>query len=407
MKKIFLFVFLTAIMATVNMSCTDPYALQTNTFEDALVIEGTMTNEFKIQEIKLTRTYRFEENGPKVEHGADVYVTDNMGNHYNFDEANGKYVSATAFQAAPNTNYQLHITTNDGKTYISSNEQLTTVNPIQNVTAFVAAKEGVRGVQINVSSFDPTSTSKYYRYEYDETYKIIAPQWINQEAIAHYFPAGSNPPGEMLFQTRTTEAKTCYSTEKSDHIILTNTSNLSEDRVDFPVRFIARANHIIMNRYSILVKQYVQNLASYTFYETLKKMSASGSILSQNQPGFFSGNIKCVDNPNEKVIGFFDVSSYSEKRMFFNYSDIFPGEPLPKYPYDCPDITDENKTQYVYSFCFAYQNPMCYGNEMLAWLQSRTKVYGGPYAEDHILYPIQCGDCTSFSSNIKPSFWID
>src|SRR5258705_11322877 len=126
MKKIFLTAFLAAILSTINTGCTDPYALQTNTFEDAVVIEGTITNEFKKQEIKLTRTYRFEENGPKVEHGATIYVTDNLGNQYNFDEDNGKYVSTTEFQAQPNTNYQLHITTNDGRSYISSNEQLTT-----------------------------------------------------------------------------------------------------------------------------------------------------------------------------------------------------------------------------------------------------------------------------------------
>ncbi|MEO8516099.1 MAG: DUF4249 domain-containing protein [Flavobacterium sp.] len=407
MKKTLAISLLVVLITMINSSCTEPYALQTNTFEDAVVIEGTITNEFKKQEIKLTRTFRFEENGPKVEHEAVVTVSDNMGNEYDFEEVDGIYVSTVAFQAVPSTNYQLHITTNNGKTYVSSNEQLTTVNPIQNVTPYVTIKEGVRGVQMNVKSYDPTKTSKYYRYEYDETYKIIAPQWINIEAFAHYFPQGTNPPGELTFQQRTTEAHTCYSTEKSDQIILANTSGLSEDRVDSPVRFIANSNHIIMHRYSILVKQYVENLAAYTFYETLKKTAATGSILSQNQPGFFAGNIKCVDNPNEKVIGFFDVASYSEKRMFFNYTDIFPGEPLPQYPFECPDVTEDNKKQYAFGFCFGFANTTCFGNEILSWINSRQKVYAGLYGDDYILYPIQCGDCTSFSSNIKPLFWID
>jgi len=77
-----------------------------------------------------------------------------------------------------------------------------------------------------------------------------------------------------------------------------------------------------MNRYSIFVKQYVQNFAAHTFYQTLKDISGSESILSQTQPGFFAGNIKSDDNPNEKVIGFFDVSSVSNKRIFFNFSDL-------------------------------------------------------------------------------------
>ncbi|MEO8234709.1 MAG: DUF4249 domain-containing protein [Flavobacterium sp.] len=407
MKKRILIPHILVIIILCMVGCTEPYALQTNNFENAIVIEATITNEFKKQEIKLSRTYTLEENGPKFETGAIAYIIDNLGNKYDFEENNGKYISTSEFQAIANRNYQLHITTNDGKSYISSNEELTTVNPIQNIVPSVIIKDGIRGVEIKVNSFDPTNTSKYYRYEYDETYKIIAPKWLEQEAISNYFPLGSNPPGELLFQTRTTEAKICFSTEKSKNIILTNTNNLSEDRVNYPVRFISSSDHILINRYSILVKQYVQNLKAYTFYETLKKMSSSGSILSQNQPGYFSGNIKSEDNPNEKVIGNFDVSSYSEKRIFFNYADIFPGEQLPKYPYDCPEINQDNNIEYAFGFCFSYVDPNCYGNEILSWIKSRNKVYAGFYGDKYILYPIQCGDCTSFSNNIRPSFWID
>ncbi|MFM9988211.1 DUF4249 domain-containing protein [Flavobacterium sp.] len=407
MKKTFLTQLILATIIVCIVGCTEPYALQTNSFEDAIVVEATITNEFKKQEIKLSRTYRFEENGPKFETSAIVYVMDNLGNRYDFEENNGKYISTSEFQAIANRNYQLHITTSNGKSYSSPNEKLTTVNEIQNLTTSVTTKEGIRGVEIKVNSFDPTNTSKYYRYEYDETYKVIAPQWINTKAISHYFPSGTTPPGEVLFETRTTEARVCFSTEKSNDIILTNTNNLYEDRVNYPVRFISSNNHILMNRYSILVKQYVQDLEAYTFYEILKKTSGSGSILSQNQPGYFLGNVKSEDNPNEKVIGYFNVSSYSEKRIFFNYNDIFPGEQLPKYPYNCPDITEDNKVEYTFGFCFAYINPHCYGNEILSWIYSRNKVYAGFYGDDYVLYPIQCGDCTSFSNNIRPSFWID
>ena len=38
--------------------CTEPYVLQTSNFEEALVIEATLTNEFKKQQIKLSKTYR-------------------------------------------------------------------------------------------------------------------------------------------------------------------------------------------------------------------------------------------------------------------------------------------------------------------------------------------------------------
>ncbi|MGH2664909.1 DUF4249 domain-containing protein [Flavobacterium sp.] len=392
------------LLCLLGISCTEPYALQTNTFEDALVIEATITNEFKKQEIKLSRTYRFEEDGPTFEAGATVYITDNLGNQYNFDELGEKYVSASEFQALPTRNYTLHITTNDGKRYSSTTEMLTTVNEIQNIVPTVATKEGVRGVEININSFDPNNTSKYYRYEYEETYKIITPFWDSERAII--IPP-SEPGGErgIGLIPRVGESKTCYSTDSSNTIILNSTVGLNEDRVHFPVRFISNKNSIIMHRYSILVRQYVQNLAAYTYYKTMKDLSGSGSILSQNQPGFFSGNIRSMTNPNEKIIGFFDVTSVSSKRIFFNYEDIFPGEPQPPYFDEC-EIR-------VWGFCFISENPECKGAKLLSAIESNSLLYLDHYyntAGGYNVYkmvPPPCGDCTTFSSNIKPSFWID
>jgi hypothetical protein len=420
MKKTSIYCYLT-IALTAIASCTTPYAYETNAFEDALVVEATITNEMKKQEIKLTHTIQFEESKPKFETKAVVYITDNEGNQYNFEEADEKYVSVSTFKALPNRNYQLHITTNNGKSYRSTNEALTNVNAMQNITPIVTTKEGAVGVEIVVNSFDPTNSSKYYRYEYEETYKIIAPKWVNVKANARYFEYGSNPSGEIELRPRTTEVRTCFTTSKSDNIILTKTNNLSEDRVNFPVRFISSSDHIIRERYSILVKQYVQNLASQTFYTTLKDISSSESILSQNQPGYFSGNMKSDDNLNERVLGFFDVSSYSEKRIFFNFNDIFPNEKKPDYPYDCPlELTEDQKSEYLYKYCYD-PNPLsnCEGVTALGNFINDKSVFVGGYDEYGVipynsdpsilleLYPIQCGDCTSFSNNIKPSFWID
>jgi Domain of unknown function (DUF4249) len=300
------------------ISCTEPYALQTNSFEEALVIEATLTNELKNQEIKISKTYKFEENGPTFETGATVSVTDDLGTEYLFEEQNGSYFSTVAFQAETGREYKLHITTSDGKTYSSTQQKLTTINQIESVVPTVITNtEGQRGVQIGVNNYDPTNTSKYYRYEYEETYKIIAPKWKPVNAVVLPNDGVVGHPFIALFD-RTSEERICYSTVKSNSLLFTTTTLQAEDRVsNFPVRFISNQNYIITNRYSILVKQYVQSLESYTFYKTLSEISGSGSILSQNQPGFFYGNIRSDDNPTEKVIGFFDVASVSSKRIFF------------------------------------------------------------------------------------------
>ena len=402
-------------------SCTDPYALQTNSYEEAIVIEATITNELKNQEIKVSRTYRFEENGPTTESGATVYVTDNLGKQYDFAEKQGVYVSKTAFQAEPNKEYRLRVITKDGNSYTSRSETLTNQNEIESLTTNVTTIDNEKGIQIIVNSFDPSGKSRYYRYEYDETYKVIAPKWVDTEAFTTIFKNNPKEIGEIILQPRSPkEVRTCYSTKKSETILLSNTNNLIEDRVNFPVRFISSSDYIIMNRYSILVKQYIQNLAAYTYYQTLKEISGSESLLSQNQPGFFSGNIKSDTNQNQKVIGYFEVSSYSEKRIFFNFSDVFPKEEIPKYPYNCPVVlTEDQKKEYVLKYCFDLPPTAvdCKGLTVINKLATKEFIYYGGYNNFGKIpfdgsvfiemYPIQCGDCTSFSSNIKPLFWID
>lgn len=409
MKKYLYKISLLFILTFAISSCTEQYVFQNTDFESALVVEGTITNELKNQTIRLSQVYQLEETGPRLEKGANVFVLDDQGNEYQFEEKDTIYASITPFKAEPGRKYQLKIRTSAGKNYSSDEQILTTETKIDNVTATVENVNGERGVQINVNSFDPTNTSKYYRYEYTETYKIIAPLWSSLEAIIEFYPAippdpdqdlpGSPAAEGVVVRQRNRETRTCFSTKKSDEIILNNTNSLSEDRVHFPVRFISNQNYIISHRYTIFVKQYVQNLAAYTYYKTLKDLSSSGGILSPKQPGFFYGNIKSVENPSEKVIGFFEVSSVSSERIFFNYADLFPREPLPPYyETDCR----------IQDFINCDGLPPCSGPQLRAAIRSKELVLQS--TDFNSLFGMvkpPCGDCTTFSSNIVPPFWID
>ena len=396
--KIFSFILLILLFG-----CTEPYLLQTSNFEEALVVEATITNEFKKQQIKISKTYRLEENGPVFVENADVTIEDNLGNIYHFIEGDEVYESENEFEAIAGRKYNLKIVAN-GKVYTSTQENLTKVNPIENVEVRDLTISGVRGAEIKVKSFDPTNSSKFYRYEFEETYKVIAPKWVPYTVTVDPITK------DLIYTPRTYEARTCYSTVKSNELLLHSTTNLSEDRVDFMVRFIPVVNPIIMHRYSILVKQYIQNLEAYTYYNTLKTISGTDGILSQNQPGFFSGNITCTNNPNEKVVGFFDVSSVSSQRIFFNFEDVFPDTIQPDYFVDCWDNCVEPIEFWcpgTYNYCFGFNAiNMCTGNVVETFLNmtpQRELYYSGVTTVR--LVPQQCGDCTFISSNVVPPFW--
>ena len=99
-----------------------------------------------------------------------------------------------------------------------------------------------------------------------------------------------------------------------------------------------------------------------------------------------------------KVIGFFDVASVSEQRIFFNYIDVFPSMLQPDYPYECV----------IYEFDRTLGGPGCCGiEELISVVTTGNLIF---YLRNEPIYYMvepECGDCTSFSSNVIPDFWQD
>ena len=103
MKDTKIYIFYLLLIGVTANSCVEPFDFETISFDDALVIEATITNEFKLQEICLTRTFKFEENAPFGESNANVVITDDLLNTYLFEETiPGKYISINEFSAEPN-----------------------------------------------------------------------------------------------------------------------------------------------------------------------------------------------------------------------------------------------------------------------------------------------------------------
>jgi len=390
-------------------SCVEPFDFETISFENALVVEATITNEFKNHEISLTRTFNFEEDVPPGENNAIVVVTDDLLNTYTFEEAtSGKYVSITEFSAEPNRIYELSITTQNGGTYSSRPTVLPQVTQVDDLIAIRETNsDGLDGVTIYANSFDPTGNSRYYRYEFEETYLIIAPFAISPEEVV---VLSDIPPysieTSVTTQPRSREERSCFNTIVSNTIIQTQTTGLQEDRVSrFPIHFLQNNDPIIRDRYSINVKQYVQSLEAFTYYKVLNELSGSESLLSQNQPGFINGNIISNENPDEKVIGFFEITSVSSKRLFFNFNDIFPDVNRPFYFTEC--ILDSPRLVSEADPTISPLIDLIQSNS-LRHVETNTDFFGNIIPDTpYRMVNRPCGDCTVYGSNIKPDFWID
>ena len=392
-------------------SCKEEIELETQDFESVLVVEGTITNEFKFQEIKVSRTYLLEAHEQVLEDNANVTIVDNMDNTYSFTQnTEGTYISDIEFEASPNTNYTLLITTSNGKQYKSLETELTPISQIDNLYTENSENE----VQIFIDSANDDNEAQYFRYEYEETHKIVVPYYSSLDAVITNVLLNGKE-FDIILVPKTEDQRICYTTNSSIDIIQTSTNQLNNNIVSrFPIRIINNDDSILRERYTILVKQYVQSLEAYNFYKIINELSTSESLLSENQSGYVIGNVSSVNDETEKIAGYFEVASVSSKRIYFNYFDV--GVPRPKYPYDCEYRTDEEGI-YNLNINHLILDYSLNGGEsgepdqraILYDLLSPGDYYkylGGGFGIYKIVSP-ECGNCTSFSSNIQPDFWED
>jgi len=382
------------------LSCIEEIDVKTeDEFTSSLVIEAIITNQEINQKILLSRAYLLEDSGPFPESNAQVSITDSNNNNYQFEETEpGLYESSSIFAAEPNLEYKLNIITSNGRVYSSDNmvlTQQTTIDDLYFERGFNENND--EGVLVKVDSYDPTGNSEFYRFTYEETFKIIAPLYSPLELVVI---DPNSIPVQFALEVKEEQQQVCFRTDLSNNIVIGSTSLIDEDRLSgFRVRFVSRDNYSISHRYSILVTQYVQSLQGHEFYKSLKELSENESILSETQPGFISGNVFSVSDADEKVIGFFEVSSADSRRIYFNYEDLFPGEDLPPYIISCTLFSPE------------LINPA--GSSPLLDAVNSGNMYYAPNDDQmesegpYDLTQPACGNCTVLGNNVPPDFWVE
>lgn len=400
MRKINYTYIIIVLIIGLFFNCKEPFDIESIDFINAFVVESTITNELKFQQVKITKTYTLDSQEPEYENNASVWIEDNFGSSYSFiQNEEGIYISEQEFQALQDRLYQLFIITQDGGQYKSTRIELAPNSEITNLYAESSTKNnGEIGVQVYLDSDNENSDAQYFRYEYTETYKIIAPEWHHRDIIIENFRSDIDEgfKYDIIILPREQEERICFKTINSLGVIQTSTNDLEENKIyRFPIIFINKNSSVLRDRYSILVKQYTQSIEAYTYYKMINDLGDSGSILSPNQPGFVQGNISSETNKNEKVLGYFDVSNVDSKRIYFNYADFTNLQP--PYEYSCDKL--------ILNY-YQYEQP----NERQKLYQRVTdfnyKLRGVTGSVYTIVKP-QCGDCTTIASNIRPEFWED
>lgn len=403
MKKLIKYILILCCCSLIY-TCIEPIEFTTNSFNTNLVVNSIITDEFKTQKIELSRTIPIDSLNLSPEKDANVSIVDDTGLTYNFQENGaGVYTSINQFAAQADRKYTLNIETKDGNKYVSSPQPVPAKSTIKEITAGIENNSLTQKPEFlfKVSSDITTNTGQYYRYEYDETYKIRTPLWnprkivIISDTIPYKFDLVQKDPliDGVGF---------CFPNKQSKAVFLTETVSLAQDQViGFPLRQIPIESYIVGIRYSILVKQYVLNQNTYNFYSLMEKFSDPDDIFSQTQVGNIPSNISSVNNPEQdKVIGFFEVSSVSKKRLFVNRKD-FTESPFINYEL-LALCAERREPQIVDDF---NRSPLL-NHLRIGWVYQTDSETPDPNRPYRLTIKI-CGDCTHLGPAKTPDFWVD
>ena len=368
-----------ALIIVILTTCKKPYAPPAITaINNFLVVDGNInTAPNSSTTITLSRTRRLIDTVTNVpELYAQVYIESSQGNKYVVHATSGgKYIS-DQLTLSPSDTYRLDITTNDGKNYKSEFVRVIETPAIDSLNW-----KRDKDVTIYVTSHDPQNDTRYYKWDYDETWEYHA---------FYQTDLGVNN-GMIFYRDTITQAFKCWSNAASTDIILGTSVKLSDDVISkIPVAIVPENSSKIDFRYSILVKQIGLTKEAYDYWQILQKNTQQLGTLFDAQPSQLVGNISCTNNPGEPVIGFIGASSTQQKRLFISNRELSnwhggtPGTACNL------QFTTINPTNYL---IFDYPDTT-YGPYYF--------ITGGGMA----VAKRQCLDCTlNGGTNNKPAFW--
>ncbi|MBI5009585.1 MAG: DUF4249 domain-containing protein, partial [Bacteroidia bacterium] len=318
--KLFRSLILSATIISAS-GCVTKFMPEIDESRELLVVEGMITDQPETNTIRLTKSLPLDKKSSiKPIPGCIVTITDDLNNLWTLkDIGNGYYVTdSLEFRGSVGRTYTLQIHSN-GKLpnnyfYESLPMELKPVPPIDDlfwekevIEAENEEKMAKEGCTVYLNTRDYSGECQYFRWDYTETWEVRIPYEVTNNL--------------------------CWATNKSTAILIKNTGILSENIVSrFPVNFISNETDRLEDKYSILVNQYSINEEEYDYWDKMQRMSEQIGSLYDMIPASIQGNIYCVDDPSQKVLGYFSVSAKASRRIFIE--DSFSG--LVQLYKDCP-----------------------------------------------------------------------
>lgn len=366
-------------------ACREPYippAIKNNV--NYLVVDGFL-NAGDTTIITLSRTHSLSDSASSLpELNAQVSVLGEFGESFSlYGDGVGRYI-IPSLTLNPAEKYQLQILTGDGKKYLSDSITVVNTPAIDSISwkQDTTSASSKQGVTIYTNTHDPQNNTRYYRWEYAETWEY------HTTFFSDFYYDGT----KVVPRTPAQHVYYCWKSQHSTNLILASTAALSQDVIfENPIFFITVGDQRLGVKYSMLVKQYALTREAYDYWENLKKNTDLTGSIFDPQPSQINGNLHCVTNPDEQVLGYISASTVQQQRLFIdNINTVHWG--FIEYPTGCQQIqvpldsADYFFKSYIYIPTSTLPSP---------------PLPPGYYGSTKL-----CVDCTLQGGvNVKPDFW--
>lgn len=379
------------VIAAFAISCKRPYMPPAiNAQTGYLVVEGVINPGNDSTKFALSRVVKLDKSTVSPVTGAQVTIESTSNVSYTLTGNAAGVYSSGPLNLSTSQKYRLHIKTSDGKDYQSDYVEVKITPAIDAINYTIKNN----GLQISLNAHDAANGTRYYRWNYSESWRF------HSKYQSNYVSNGD----EVVARNKDQMVYHCYTGEGSTSILLGSSAQLTQDVIAAaPIVFIPSTSERIEDTYSILVNQYALTSDAYNFWQNLKKNTEQLGSIFDAQPSEITGNIHNTANPSEPVIGYVSVSTVQFKRVFISNS-VLPQDWKPVYPFDCTeDSLFVNKlvgTKYVNQEDMVFNiNKGGYSMIPISAISSPKDGLGHTGSA-----PI-CVDCTLRGSVTKPSFW--
>lgn len=308
------------------VACVTPFDFDAETSDDLLVVFGTLTPGPNASNIRLTRTTEFGTNGATVEN-ATITLFDDLGNSESYiNLLNGNYILRKEnINIVTGRSYHVEIALN-GETYRSTPQKMPLLVEADSTYFEIATdvfeyESGLRRDELFIKLYVDTpingEETSFLRWSIDGVFQIALSPCPGQVPCSCYYPT-DNPNTDILLFDGTTIS--------SDRI---NRVELMSKR-PFP-------NYEYLVRHYFNVYQQALTEETYQYWKAVDLVSRQSGSLFDAVPAAVEGNIFNVSDPDENILGFYQVVNVDTVRTFATQASLRPYEVYQeRIPLPCP-----------------------------------------------------------------------